>query len=135
MVNYMQAAAAVLNSLTTPDSEDWTVLCNHDTVHLTVAWEEGEPRRAYFQYGAMPLRDFKATVSAMPAEHGIGLVLVIIPTDGEITGSTELLSWLATKAREKNFSIASSIGMVDTVQAVAALEEAIKARASGKGER
>ena len=121
------AAIAFHESLTTPDSEDWTVIPNHKVVHLTAFRETPHNDKPVVRvnYGEAPLADFKKLVEELPVEHDLGCVCVIICRDFEETGAPELLTWLAVQAKAKSFSLTSMYGPATTQGAIAVMKSGV----------
>jgi hypothetical protein len=118
----MAALVALHESLTTPDSEDWTLLVDGESLYLTAVRErEGT---AYATYVTTTVSGLKAggthgSIENFKKDHGLGCLTVILPSDAEERGGFDLLFWLTTIAKQTNaFSLTSITGCVPTAEAV-----------------
>jgi hypothetical protein len=127
MIKPANAALAFQESLTTPDSEDWTIVPDREVIHLTAFREtqHGGKPVVWTNYGEAPLADFKKLVEELPAGHDLGCVCVIICRDFEGTGASELLTWLNAQARAKSFSLTSMYGPATTQGAIAVMKSEV----------
>jgi hypothetical protein len=105
----MAAAKAVMDTLTTPDSEDWTVVPDGQIVHITAMREtrNGGQVQVHVRGGEAPLEAFKARVESLPSGHDLGLVTVVIGADSEVNGAHTLMAWIAKQAEKRKFSLIS----------------------------
>jgi hypothetical protein len=115
----LQIGAAFMDALTTPDSEDWTLLVDGDTVHVTAyrevvhAGEQG----VMVKSGEGTIADIKAIVRDLPTNHDLGCVSVILCSDAGKRAS-DLLCRLTKMARKRGFSVISCFGPSTTAEAV-----------------
>jgi hypothetical protein len=120
------AMVALQETLTTPNSEDWILLPDRGTVHVTAfrqAESEDGTKRVVVRMrkgkGKGTLAKFKHTVAGLPHGHDLGCVTIVRPRDaGDAFG--KFLAFLQRIACEKQFSLMSIIGTATTSEAVAA---------------
>ena len=65
------AAALFMDKLTTPDSEDRTILPDGDTIHVSAYREvtDAGQRRVMGMWGSVKLSDLRARVRNLPPDH------------------------------------------------------------------
>jgi hypothetical protein len=117
----MTSAAAFLDTLTTPDKEDWTVIPfrrNRLWVSSLREYTREGQRVIEARCGSGNVYDFKKTVEALSANHDLGLVNLMFTSDHKQMGSVDLLRWLKAQAEVKHFSVVSMRCAVTAAQAV-----------------
>jgi hypothetical protein len=123
------AAVAVHESLTTPDSEDWSVIPDRKTVHM-IAYRETRGNGQTFVFkkgGAIALSRFKQMVEGLPKDHDLGCVTVHLTADAERCGGITFFAWMREQARAKGFSLMSIHGPATTKEAVRVLQSYLEA--------
>jgi len=110
---------AAHESLTTPDSEDWLILPERDTLHVSAFREQtiNGKIQVNVHRGTTSIEDFKRLVTELPAKHNLGCASVIIPTDGG-KRAREFLAWLTQQSRKGKFNVTAFVGTVTTREAV-----------------
>jgi hypothetical protein len=119
----MRAAATFLETLTTPDSEDWVIIPRGKKVFVTAMREDRLPsgkKQTQARLGFSPTDGIKELVHSLPKDHRLGLVTITLLRDSEKFGGFELVQWFTKLAREKNFSVTSMAGPATTAEAIRA---------------
>jgi hypothetical protein len=126
----MAAAKAVMDTLTTPDSEDWTVVPDGQVVHITAMREtkNGDQVQVHVRGGEAPLEAFKARVESLPPGHDLGLVTVVIGADSDANGAGAFLTWMTRQADKQKFSLVSVISPLTAAKAARMAEAQVKDR-------
>jgi hypothetical protein len=99
--------------------EHWTILPAGNAVHIVrVHWSSMGDGWAV-TYGLAPLANFKQFVEDLPAGN-IGCMSVILCRDSEKNGGLDLIEWLNSKYKEKDFSLTAHGGeqLLSTAEAV-----------------
>jgi hypothetical protein len=126
MMSSFADAEALHASLTTPDSEDWTVVVDGATVHVAAYREtrngDGKPV-VWTRGGEGRLADFKHLVEHLPKDHDLGCVSVILPRDADARGGATMLRWLHKKSRRsQKFNVIAIAGPATTREAAEVLQ-------------
>jgi hypothetical protein len=117
-------AAMVVDPLTAPDKEDWTIIPDGDRVHM-VAYREHDGTAVMMHGEPVPMCEFRRAVRELPPGHDLGVVMAVICPDQRRRG-IELVAWLNKMARRKGFSLMSVHGSATTEEAVAAMAEKLR---------
>jgi hypothetical protein len=130
------AMKAVLDSLTTPDKEDWTILVDGEDLRLSCFREDAGNAEGMHVWTTVA--DFmaggpKGSIETAPLD-GLGCVTSILPTDAEERGALDVLCWMQSIARKRGFKLLTVIGTVPTREAVRAWEEMAMRQAQSAGE-
>jgi hypothetical protein len=115
---------AMHESMTTSNSEDWSLLLDRDTVHITALRESTETdgrKIVRMRKGKGALPGFKKLVAELPDGHDLGCVTIIMPSDAD-QAFGEFLAFLQRMGRAKKFSLMSIAGPATTAEAVAVFE-------------
>jgi hypothetical protein len=124
-------AKAVLDPLTTPDSEDWTLICDRGRVHVT-AFRQNKAG-VWKLSGIVRESDLKCVIRGLRPGHDLGCVTVIIPVDGKERGALDFLVWVTKQARKKQFSVTSLHGSATTDEAITIAQNYEVALADSEG--
>jgi hypothetical protein len=122
------AATLFIDKLTTPDSEDWTILPDGNIVHVTAYREithDGQ-RRTMAKSGAAKVSDLKRLVRNLRASHDLGCVSVVLCRDAG-DRAHDLLCWLTKMGRKKKFNVVSCLGPATTAKALQARADILAA--------
>jgi hypothetical protein len=95
-------------SLTTLDSEDWTIISDKSRVYVFAARQQtlhGDDVLVFYRAGWASRGDFLRMLRNLPEDHDLGVVSVRITTDAEASGTPSLLSKLAEIADLKGFNL------------------------------
>jgi hypothetical protein len=85
-------AAMVVDPLTAPDKEDWTIIPDGDRVHM-VAYREHDGTAVMMHGEPVPMCEFRRAVRELPPGHDLGVVMAVICPDQRRRG-IELVAWL-----------------------------------------
>jgi hypothetical protein len=115
----MAAAKTAMDTLTTPDSEDWTVVPDGQIVHVTAMREtrNGGQVQVHLCGGDAQLEAFKARVESLPPGHDLGLVTVVIGADSEANGAHAFMAWIAEQAENQKLSLISVVSPLTAADA------------------
>jgi hypothetical protein len=120
---------AVLDTLTTPDSEHWHVILAGKTVHIMAVQEDPTPmgrKRVSIGLFEIPIAIFKKRVRTLTdkGNRPLGCITVILCLDN-LEAGINLLAWLKRMAKEKNFSLLSLLAEGSTAEAVERQRESL----------
>ena len=123
---------AWFESLTAPGAEDWQIILDGKTAHVTAIHEDRSPMgRALVNMALFegPIEELKRRVKEYPVNQPrgsrpLGCVSVVICRDDFERGNY-FASWLANQARKRNFSVLSISGNASTAEAVAIQRECV----------
>jgi hypothetical protein len=115
---------AVFESMTGPDKEDQTLLVLHDRTVMATCLREfpaANGRRTEGRQFRIPLDEFNRMFETLPANHNLGHVNLIIPTD-PAKETWEVQELLHEAARRSNFSFTFMFGQVTTKRSLKAMK-------------
>ena|SRR5215471_12632569 len=117
----MTDALKFYESLTTPDSEDWVMIVDEEQTYLAEIQEISGT--GYSRVIRVKTDDVFDVIRNLPADHPLGCVNLILPTDADERGVQEMRTFLSEFAAKKGFSFIETVGFVPTAEAIEALSE------------
>ena|SRR5258706_330893 len=126
------AIAAVHESLTTPESEDWTMLVDGDDLHMIAMREIDGSARAIA--GRATVSEFQSGLLERMTLEQLGVVTLILPTDAEERGGYAFLAWMQDMAEKHDFNLLTMMGNVPTDKALASWNDITLRHAESAGE-
>jgi hypothetical protein len=124
-------AERFFDPLTTPDSEDWSLIYDRGHVHVS-ALRQNEAG-VWKSYGVGRSADLKAIVRGLKPGHDLGCITVIMCADHKERGADGFLDWMIKQAKKKNFSVTSIFGPTSTDEAIDLMRNAEAAFAESEG--
>ena len=115
-----QALADYINdNLVQVGCEHWTIVPAGNAVHIVRVHSSSTGGGWAVSYGLDSLANFKQSVEDLPAGN-IGCMSVILCRDSQTNGSLDLIEWLNSKYKEKDFSLKAHGGeqLPSTAEAV-----------------
>jgi len=119
---------AAMETLTTADSEDWTLIPEGKIIHGAAFQEDTTPvgnrivSMGLFRISRAELKD---TIKSVPRANcrRLGCISVIMCRDYAQIGNADLLGWLVHISKKKGFSVVAIAGSASAADAVAALRQ------------
>jgi hypothetical protein len=127
-VDLPRELVAAMEALTTPDSEDWTLIPEGKVIH-GVAWHEDTTpagnrivSMGMFKISRAELKD---TIKSLPRSNcrQLGCITVIMCSDHARNGTADLLNWLIHIGRKIGFSVVVVAGSATTADAISAQKQ------------
>jgi hypothetical protein len=117
--------------LTRDGGQDWIVLPAGNVVHvMRFAVTGSADERIAAKYGVTSLASFKQFIEDLPVANHIGCVNVVMCCDSETSGGLELVEWLNSKYKQKDFLLTALMSSQprSTMEAVSAVREMFNVR-------
>lgn len=117
-------------ALTTPDSEDLTLVADGRRIHI-LAFKEAETlrgRAVTMSYYVGDLERWLRFVEQLAPGHHLGCLTVVILNDAETRGAFPLLFKLAELAKPKGFNVTTILGRVSTKAMVSSMKSRMQVR-------
>ena len=111
-------------ALTTPDSEDLTLVADGKRIHI-LSFKESDTsqgRAVNMSYYAGDLELWLRSVQELKPGHNFGCFTVMIANDAETRGAFPLLFKLAELSKPKGFNVTTILGRVSTKKMVSSLK-------------